>query len=264
MVASRRKDEAATRGTQPGLECRDRAASRAAELRNRATPYNHRMEKSQVAVSFADLTVGQFVERLSSSEPVPGGGAASALAAALGASLVAMVAGLSAGRPKYAVYEETLFRADATGKQLAAELLQIADKDAEAYAGYAAALKLPRDTDEQIEARQAAIRSAARAASDAPCDCVRACLRLAEVTEELAGRSNVNASSDVLVAALLAEAGARGAAENVRINLPSTGDEEYSEEMSHQLDEMLHDISALTSRTREMILSGGPRDPEEE
>jgi formiminotetrahydrofolate cyclodeaminase len=93
---------------------------------------------------------------------------------------------------------------------------------------------------------------------------VRACLRLAEVTEELAGRSNVNASSDVLVAALLAEAGARGAAENVRINLPSTGDEEYSEEMSHQLDEMLHDISALTSRTREMILSGGPRDPEEE
>ena len=222
------------------------------------------MESKRQSVSFADLTVGQFVERLSSAEPVPGGGAASALAAALGASLVAMVAGLSAGRPKYAVYEDTLSRADATGKQLAAELLEIADKDAEAYAGYAAALKLPRETDEQIEARRAAVRSAARMASDAPWDCVRACLRLAEVAEALAGRSNVNASSDVLVAALLAEAGARGAAENVRINLPSTGDEEYSEAMTRQLDEMLHDISALASQTREIVLSGGPRDPETE
>ena len=222
------------------------------------------MEPKRKSVSFADLTVGQFVERLSSAEPVPGGGAASALAAALGASLVAMVAGLSAGRPKYAVYEDTLSRADATGKQLAAELLEIADKDAEAYAGYAAALKMPRETDEQIEARRAAVRWAARMASDAPWDCVRACLRLAEVAEALAGRSNVNASSDVLVAALLAEAGARGAAENVRINLPSTGDEEYSEALSRQLDEMLHDISALASRTREIVLSGGPRDPETE
>jgi glutamate formiminotransferase/formiminotetrahydrofolate cyclodeaminase len=222
------------------------------------------MESKRQSVSFADLTVGQFVERLSSAEPVPGGGAASALAAALGASLVAMVAGLSAGRPKYAVYEDTLSRADAAGTELAAELLQIADKDAEAYVGYAAALKLPRETDLQIEARRAAIRSAARLASDAPWDCVRACLRLAEVAEALAGRSNVNASSDVLVAALLAEAGARGAAENVRINLPSTGDEEYSEALSRQLDEMLHDISALASRTREIVLSGGPRDPETE
>ena len=222
------------------------------------------MEKPRKSVSFADLTVGQFVERLSSAEPVPGGGAASALAAALGASLVAMVAALSAGRSRYAAYEATLSRADATGKQLVAELLELSDRDAEAYAGYAAALKLPRDTDEQIEARRAAIRSAARVASDAPCDCVRACLRLAEIAEALAGRSNVNASSDVLVAALLAEAGARGAAENVRINLPSTGDEEYSEAMSRQLDEMLHDISALASRTREIVLSGGPRDSEEE
>jgi formiminotetrahydrofolate cyclodeaminase len=156
-----------------------------------------------------------------------------------------MVAGLSAGRPKYSAYEATLARADATGRELAAELLAIADRDADAYAGYAAALKLPRDTDRQIETRRAAIRAAARVASDAPWDCVRACRRLSEVAEEIAGRSNVNASSDVLVA-------------------PSTGDEEYSETMSRQLDETLHDISALASRIREIVLSGGPRDPEEE
>ena len=184
------------------------------------------------------------------------------MAAALGAALVSMVVGLSMGRSKYAAYEATLARADAAGRELAAEFLRLSDRDADAYAGYSAALKLPKDTDEQIEARRGAIRAAARLASEAPWDCVRACLRLAEVAEALAGRSNVNASSDVLVASLLAEAGARGAAENVRINLPSTGDEEYSEAMSRQLDETLHDISALTSRTREIVLSEGPREPE--
>jgi len=213
-------------------------------------------------VVFADLTVGQFVERLCSAEPVPGGGAASAVAAGLGAALVSMVAGLSMGRPKYAAYEDTLARADETGRELAKELLAIADRDADAYAGYAAALKLPRETEAEMEVRRAAIRRAARDASEAPWICVQACARLAEAAESLAGRSNVNASSDVLVAALLAEAGARGAAENVRINLSATGDEEYSRLMTEQLDEMLHAISALAAQTREAVLSGQPREPE--
>ena len=220
------------------------------------------MEKQPETAAFASLSLGEFVEQLSSAEPVPGGGAASAIAAALGAALVSMVAGLSTGKPKYEAYEETLARADAAGRKLAEELLAIANRDAEAYAGYAAALKLPRDTDAQIETRRAAIREAARAASDAPWVCVQACARLAESAEALAGRSNVNASSDVLVAALLAEAAARGAAENVRINLAATGDEEYSRVMSQLVDETLHDISALASRTREAVLSGRARDPE--
>jgi formiminotetrahydrofolate cyclodeaminase len=222
------------------------------------------MEKQQETASFAGLTLGEFVEQLSSAEPVPGGGAASAVAAALGASLASMVAALSTGRPKYAAYEATLERAGAAGRRLAAELLTMADRDAAAYGGYAAALKMPRETDEQVEARRAAIRAAARVASDAPWEIVLACHSLAVEVEALAGRSNVNAASDVLVAALLAEAGARGAAENVRINLPSTGDESYSAQMAGRLDETLHEIATLAAQTREIVLSGQSREPEAE
>ena len=216
------------------------------------------------AASLTSLTVGQFMERLSSSEPVPGGGSASALAAALGASLISMVAGLSAGRPKYAQYEGTLGRCAELGRELTARFLALVDRDSEAYGGYAAAMKLPRDTGAQKEARQTAIRSAARAASEAPLDCVRACADLVSAAESLAGRSNVNASSDVLVAALLGEAAARGAAENVLINLASTGDEVYSGEVQAEVDALLHEIAALAARTREIVLSGQAREPEAE
>ncbi len=222
------------------------------------------MDQTQEPVSFADLTVRQFIDSLSSAEPVPGGGAASALAGALGASLVAMVAALSTGRAKYAAYEKTLARCAEAGRDLASEFLRLSDSDAQAYAGYAVALKLPRETEPQRTVRTAAIQAAARAASDAPWECVRACGALVAAAEALAGRSNVNAASDVLVAALLGEAAARGAAENVRINLPSTGDEEYNETMSQKLDVALHDIAALASRTRETVLSGRVSDPEDE
>jgi formiminotetrahydrofolate cyclodeaminase len=221
------------------------------------------MEQATTSVSFSDLTVGQFVERLSSAEPVPGGGSASAMAAALGASLISMVAALSRGKPKYAAYEATLARCESVGHELTREFLRLADRDAEAYAGYSAALKLPRESEEQKLARQSAVQLAARAASEAPFDCVKACARLVTAAEALAGRSNVNAASDVLVAALLGEAAARGAAENVLINLPSTADEQYADSMRWRVDAALHDVAARAARTREIVLSGQSREPEQ-
>lgn len=223
------------------------------------------MESSRTAsVSFSDLTLAQFVERLASAEPVPGGGAASAVAASIGASLVSMVAALSTGKPKYVAYEATLARCLAVGQDLAAAFLRLADRDAEAYAAYSVALKLPRDPEAQQEDRKAAIRAAARVAADAPWECVKACAQLVVAAEALAGRSNVNAASDVLVAALLGEAAARGAAENVRINLPATDDDIYADAMNQQLDSALHEISAIAARTREIVLSGQAQEPEAE
>jgi len=184
------------------------------------------------------------------------------MAAALGASLIAMVAALSRGKPKYAAYESTLARCEAVGHELGAEFMRLAGRDAEAYAGYSAALKMPRETEEQKLARQSAIQSAAWAASEAPFDCVKACARLVTAAEALAGRSNVNAASDVLVAALLGEAAARGAAENVLINLPSTGDEQYADSMRWRVDHALHDIAGTAARTREIVLSGQSQEPE--
>ena len=102
------------------------------------------------------MTVEGFVDRLGSSEPVPGGGSASAVAAALGAALVRMVALLSAGRPKFAAHEELLGWAIERGDELADRFLALADDDAAAFAEFASAMKLPRTTEAEAEARRAA------------------------------------------------------------------------------------------------------------
>lgn len=48
-----------------------------------------------------DLTIKAFLDNLSSESPAPGGGAVAALGAALGSSLVSMVANLTIGKKKY-------------------------------------------------------------------------------------------------------------------------------------------------------------------
>jgi formiminotetrahydrofolate cyclodeaminase len=208
---------------------------------------------------FGDLTVGAFVERLASSEPVPGGGSASAVSAALAAALVAMVASLSQGRPKYAKHADLHRSSEAAGRSLASRFLALADEDAAAYARFAAALKLPRESEEEQAQRTAALKTAAGEAADVPLACVEACLEVVQVAESLAGRSNQNASSDLAVAALLGEAAARGAAQNVLVNLPSIGDEATARSMSSRVEALLTDVERYASATREIVAAGSSR-----
>jgi len=210
---------------------------------------------------FRDLTVDEFVLRLASAAPVPGGGSASAVAASLGASLVAMVASLSEGRPKYAQHADLLAWARQSCGVLADRFLAIADEDAAAYATFSAALKLPRETADEQAVRKGALQAAARAATEVPMTCVELCVGLVGAAEALAGRSNVNAASDLSVAALLGEAAARGAAANVLINLPAIGDPDWEGTAMLRVAELLDEVERLAASARQAVAEGVPRDP---
>jgi formiminotetrahydrofolate cyclodeaminase len=210
--------------------------------------------------SFRDLTLTQFGAKLASSDPVPGGGSASAVAASLAASLVAMVATLSQNRPKYADHAALHELAIPAATALVTELLDLADEDAAAYAACAFALKLPKEAFADKELRGQQVKATARVAAEVPLRCVERCHDVLVLTEALAGRSNVNASSDLRVAALLAEAAGHGAAENVLVNLPLIGEDDWTRAAEARTRELLARISELKDRVDTIVSTGERRE----
>jgi glutamate formiminotransferase/formiminotetrahydrofolate cyclodeaminase len=212
--------------------------------------------------SFASLTLAEFSERLASADPVPGGGSASAIAGTIAASLVAMVARLSLDRPRYEPYRASNERALAAAESARARLLSLADDDARAYAGFSAARKMPKETDQQQTARTHATEVAARAASEVPLAVVRECADLLEEIASVAGRSNLNAASDLDVASRLSAAAAHGAAANVMINLPMVGDERYAGVTRLELAKLLREVDRTEARIAQHLGRGTLRNPE--
>lgn len=222
---------------------------------------NRRVESG---ARFGDLTLSEFEERLASAEPVPGGGSASAIAGSMAGSLLAMVSRLSTDRPKYAAHAATHGRALVVAERARVRLLQLADDDARAYAKFGAARKMPHDTPQEQEAREGATRVAAREASEVPLEVARECARIIDEVEAMAGRSNLNAASDLEVAARLAAAAARGAAANVMINLPMVGDETFRGAAMVEMTKLLEGVDRLAAEVSERVATGTLRQPEAE
>ncbi len=179
-----------------------------------------------------DLTLAQFLERLASSDPTPGGGTVSAIAGAAAAGLLAMVARLSTGKGGD---DAALGRTLALGDTGRAALLDLAGRDAEAFEAVMQAMRLPKGTDEEKDRRRSAIQKALRGASDVPLEVASRSVALLEASTDLARTGSLNAISDVGVAVLLAHAAVEGALLNVRMNLRSIKDQAYTAQAAERV-----------------------------
>ncbi len=167
-----------------------------------------------------DLSVAEFARRLASDEPAPGGGSAAALSAALGASLLSMVTGLTAGRPAAAEHQDDLRGISLGASTALSDLLSLVEADAIAYEEVVRARRLPRDGDRAERLRATALRAAVADATRIPLRTAQRAADLLALAERLARVANRNVSSDVAIAADLAWTGLRGGLANVRANLP--------------------------------------------
>ena len=173
------------------------------------------------------LSVEQFMDRLASAEPAPGGGSAAALCAALASALVRMVASLTVGREKYRESWAALEPLIEESQRLAARLLELVEEDSAAYLGVAGALKLPKANSEEKETRRAAVQAGLKKATLVPLETLQTVARVMSMAEEVCRLGNSNARSDAGAAVQLARAAAVIASYNVRINLSGITDEEF-------------------------------------
>jgi glutamate formiminotransferase/formiminotetrahydrofolate cyclodeaminase len=189
-----------------------------------------------------------FLDKLASRSPEPGGGSVSALVGALGAALVSMVGNLTLGKEKYADVQEQVEELLASSEKLRDEMQGLIQKDTEVYADVSAAFKLPRETEEEKAERSARIQEALKLATEVPFEIAEKCLEVARLSETSAVIGNVGAVSDAGVAVLLAEAAAQSAALNVKINVNSIEDREFSDGKWTRIQEILKETAALRER----------------
>ena len=204
---------------------------------------HHEMADEQDGRQLLDLPVGEFLERTASASPTPGGGSVAAVTGALAGALVAMVARLTDRKKGYEqaweLAGESVDRAD----RLTADLQAAALEDVRSFEAYMAALRLPKGSPEERQARRAALAAATRRATAAPLAIAAACVEILNVAERLAPVANRHAVSDIGAAAHLAGAAAGAALLTAEINLGSAPDDAFFSSARQQVIELRSNIA---------------------
>ena len=185
------------------------------------------MVADEDAEPLAGLPVRKFVELLGSRAPAPGGGSASALMAAMGAGLAAMVGWMTYGKRRFEDRDAVMRRIIPPLDEAMKGLIPMIDEDTAAFNDYMAALGLPKDTPEQVAARHAAIQAGLRNAVAVPLEAMRLADTCWDPMAEMARHGNPASRSDLEVGAKALEAGIWGACRNVLINLGQIEDAEF-------------------------------------
>uniref|UniRef100_A0A7C4VSG8 Methenyltetrahydrofolate cyclohydrolase n=1 Tax=Desulfatirhabdium butyrativorans TaxID=340467 RepID=A0A7C4VSG8_9BACT len=193
----------------------------------------------------ANQTIQAFLEKTASGEPVPGGGSAAALNAALAAALVEMVARLTIGKKGFEAVQPRMQDIAEVCKELRDTLLFDIDRDSDAYTQVLAAYRLPKGTEEERDHRKAAIQKAFRTAASVPRDVAEKALRIMQLAGEVIRNGNPNAASDGAAGMLAARMAALTALYNVRINLPSVEDAQWCSDMRDAAARMEDEVHSL-------------------
>jgi formiminotetrahydrofolate cyclodeaminase len=196
---------------------------------------------------FGRLTVAEFLDRLASDAPTPGGGTGAAVAGAMGAALVKMLAGLTIGKPKYAVHEPLMIAISDEVGEAQKELLALASEDAASYDRVSAAYRMPKDTDAQKAARSAAIQAALKGACEVPLKVMERCAAVIGIAKNAVERGNRNAASDGAAGAELCRAAMKVASYNVQINLAAIEDAAFAKVTRTRLDEIAYMATAIAT-----------------
>jgi formiminotetrahydrofolate cyclodeaminase len=197
--------------------------------------------------------IAMFLDELASNSPAPGGGSVAALAGALAAALSSMVCNLTSQKQGYEAVQDEIHEILKKSEQLREDLTELIDRDTEAFNEVIAALKMPKDTEEQKAQRKTVLQTAFKHAAEVPLETARKSLQVLDVAYIVAQKGNTNSVSDAAVSALMAQSAAHAAILNVRINLGSIKDDQFVQKVRTEIDTILKSATEKSTMILDIV-----------
>lgn len=201
-----------------------------------------------------EMQTTEFLDKLSSKDPVPGGGGASAAVGAMGAALGLMVANLTTGKKKYQEVEAEIQNVKEQLIALRDQLVVLTDRDAKAFEPLAAAYRMPRETKAEQEEKGRVMEAALMTASVVPMEIMETILVVMQLLQTLGEKGSIMAVSDVGAGILFSQAALEGASLNVFINTKLMKDEVKAQQLNEKAKAMIARGEELKDRVYHQVL----------
>ena len=219
---------------------------------NSVAPFNAKEKIIEYIVAeepdepLAGMSVRDFIQEVASRSSAPGGGSVSAVLAALGAGLGAMVANLTFGVRKFEHLDARMRRIIPPLHETTRALIPMIDADTNAFSEYMEGLRMPKSTPEEKKARSAKMQAGLKTAIRVPLKTMQLGNRAWDPLLEAARYGNITSKSDAQVGARALETGIWGAYQNVLINMAGIEDDAFR-------TEILKEAETLALRAREKV-----------
>ncbi|WP_289023416.1 glutamate formimidoyltransferase [Desulfobacter postgatei] len=184
----------------------------------------------------AGMSVRAFIEQVADRSIAPGGGSASAVIAALGAGLGAMVGKLTLGVRKFEAVDVEMRKLIPPLHEAALALIPMIDADTNAFADYVAALGLPENTEEENRFRKAQLELGLKKAIEVPLSIMTLGDKAWDAMLGVAQYGNIASRSDVALGARALEVGIWGAYRTLIHNMDDINDPEYRKKIMEKAD----------------------------
>jgi formiminotetrahydrofolate cyclodeaminase len=203
--------------------------------------------------SLVDQPLRELLAAFAAPAPTPAGGAACALASAVGVSLLTMVACLPKTRSGSDDDRTTLSAATEALTGVRLRLTDAIDEDAAAFGEVIAARRLLKTGGGETGAPTFAVQRAIRAATDVPLEVMRLSVIALQQAQAIAGRCHRAALSDVGVAIALVGAGFHGARSTVRSNLAGIGDAPFVDAVTAEVERLAADAAQAATLAEQAL-----------
>ncbi|HNW99771.1 MAG TPA: glutamate formimidoyltransferase [Candidatus Cloacimonadota bacterium] len=206
------------------------------------------------ADNLVNMTITDFADLLSTDAPAPGGGSVAALCASISGALSSMVANLTVNKKGYEKVQKKVFEIADLGQSIKERAIQAIDKDTQAFNEMMSAMKLPKKTQEEKDYRQMQIQNATMKAILVPLEVLRIAHEAVELSGRIALIGNTNALSDAATGAVTANAAAKAAYYNVRINLHGIDDKTSANKIMVEADQILKAVNRKAINVEKQVM----------